>query len=230
VANNYTTADHLQDMFPTLSFEGPTPSGTQFEVILNDLITRASRMIDTYVGRKPGAFKADTDVTYYFDAPRGEGYLYYEQYGERLAGTYGQGHQLWIGELAAAPTSIAISQDGQLTYTALASTDYHLWPYNALDEGHPYMRIDLDVLNGVQSTWYGMTKGVRVIGRFGYSTTPPADVEQAVLIQAARWWKRAQSGWQDKVSIIDNAIALTHLNKLDADVSELIRHYRRQAI
>lgn len=217
-------------MLPALGFGGPAQDGTQYTVILNDLITRASRAIDTYTNRKPGAYRVDADETLYYDAPRGMGYLYYEQYGERMAGNYGDSNCLWIDELAAAPTSIGVSLNGQLSYTALAATDYILWPYNAPSLGEPYIRIDLDLLNGTHSTWYGMKKGVQIVGKFGYSTSVPADIEQATLIQAARWWKRAQTAWQDKINLIDNAQALTYLNAMDSDVKQMIDHYRKMAV
>jgi hypothetical protein len=229
--NDYSTVANLVDMFPNIDLNGQSPSGTAYTHILGDLIHRASRALDRHTNRKPGAYKVDTDVTLYFDAPRGMGYLYYEQYGERMGGSYGDSHHLWIDELAAAPTTVKLSQNGQLTYsTTLATTDYILFPYNALDRGEPYIRIDLDLLNGTHSTWYGMKRGIEITGKFGYSTAVPADVEQAVLIQAGRWFKRAQQAWQDRISILDNALALTYLNKVDYDIAEMVAHYRRLAI
>lgn len=230
--NDYCTATEVTNVLPNLDLSGTAKDGTTYSAILTNFITRASRALDKWTNRKPGAYKVDADVTLYFDAPGGNGVLYgIDTNDNRLGGGYCDAEQLWIDELAAAPTSISISTNGSVTtYTALASTDYLLWPYNALDRGEPYIRIDLDILNGTYATWYGFKKGVKVVGKFGYSTTTPDDVKQAVLIQVARWWKRAETGWQDKVSLLDNTQALTYLNALDKDIQQMIAHYRKVAI
>lgn len=44
---------------------------------------------------------------------------------------------------------------------------------------------------------------VRVTGRWGYADTVPNVVRQACLVQAARWFKRGQSGWADAVGSPD---------------------------
>jgi hypothetical protein len=38
---------------------------------------------------------------------------------------------------------------------------------------------------------------LRVTARWGYSADPPGDVQEAVIAQVVRWWKRGQSAFAD---------------------------------
>src|SRR3990172_573776 len=105
-------ADHLLEA--TLIDGGPK------EAILQTLATRASRLVDAWFGKPEGYWKAEdtASIRYY----NGSGC-----------------DELWPDEMAAAPTEVAVSEDGILTtYTVWASTDYILYPLNALAEGRPY--------------------------------------------------------------------------------------------
>jgi len=186
--------------------------GETYDALLDWLATRASRLIDGYFKRKPGAFAVDTDETRYFDGS-------------------GCGEQ-WIDELAAAPTSVSVAEKGDITsYTAWASTDYMLWPYNALLEGMPYLRLDLDRLYGTKTTWYSYPKGVKVVGKFGFSTAAPDELVQAATIQVIRWFKRGQQGFKD-VGAIESLGSLAYVKELDADVKQILdlAKYQRMTI
>ena len=184
--------------------------GSTYDTILGLFATRGSRAIDRYTNRKPGAFYVSADVTRYFD---GSG-----------------GTELWIGELAAAPTTVQVAETGVLTtLTTWASTDYLLHPYNALDDGEPYRRLDIDVANGTKTCWYAFPKAVKIVGKFGYSATVPDDVKQAAIIQAVRWFKRGQQAFSDTGAIVELG-QLTYTKALDPDVALLIDHLRLQAI
>ena len=204
--NDYCTAAEIKAAMPDGNW------GTSYDTLLSILAARASRTIDRYTARKPGAYKVDADVTRYYDGS-------------------GEAEQL-IGELAAAPTSVAVAEGGDIktpTYTLWASTDYMLWPYNALDRGEPYTRLVIDNLNGSKSVWYEYPKSVKIVGKFGYSAAPPDDVVQATIIQAARWFKRGQQAFQDTGAIVELG-QLTYTKALDPDVALLIEHLRRMAI
>lgn len=187
-----------------------TTFGSGYDAALEALAKRASRAIDRYTNRKPGAFYVDADVTLYFD---------------------GSGDtKLWIGELAAAPTTVQVAETGVLTtLTTWESTDYLCWPYNALDDGQPYTRLDLDIYNGTKSTWYAYPKAIKIAGKFGYSATVPDDVKQAAIIQAVRWFKRGQQAYSDTGAIVELG-QLTYTKALDPDVALMIEHLRVQAI
>lgn len=41
---------------------------------------------------------------------------------------------------------------------------------------------------------------VQVTAEWGFSTTAPAAIKEANIVQAARWWKRGQSAWADTLA------------------------------
>lgn len=186
---------------------------TAYDTLLPDLITRASRALDRYVNRKPGAFAVTTDVTLYFDGSGCE--------------------TLWIGELATTPTSVAVAEGGVVdtvggtggTYTAYTTTDYRPWPYNAPDTGRPYLRLDLDPINGTKGAWYKLKKAVKVVGKFGYSTGAPEDVVQATIIQTVRWFQRGKQAFRDTGAISDLG-QLQYVKALDPDVKLMVDYLK----
>src|SRR5574343_985756 len=100
---DYATFQNVADAMPDITIDD-----VNYQAIITTLASRASRLIDAHKGRKPGAFYVSADVTQYFN---GSG-----------------GAEQWIGELAAAPTSVSVAETGVLTdYTAWASTDYYPW-------------------------------------------------------------------------------------------------------
>jgi hypothetical protein len=198
MASDYITLDDLKTNMADSGLDGVA----DYDVVMDALITRASRMIDRLTGREPGAFAVTADTTRYF--------------------TPTCPTEVWIGELAAAPTTVSMSQTGSLTdHTDLASTDYILWPYNAALEGRPYRRIDLDTLNGDYGVYYQFPKSIKVVGKFGYAESAPEEVVQATLVQAMRWFKRAQQGFADTGAIIELA-QLRYVDKLDRDIVAIL--------
>lgn len=193
---DYVTRDEIKQGLPDSSW------GSDYDAGLDVLAARASRAIDMHLKRKPGAFYVNADVTLYFD---------------------GSGNsQLWIEELAAAPTSVQVAETGVLTtLTSWASTDYVLWPYNALDYGTPYLRLDVDLMSGTKSLWYGYRKAVKIVGKFGFSTTVPGEIKEAAIIQAVRWFKRGQQAFAD-VGAVEALGQLKYVQRLDPDVAGIL--------
>lgn len=196
MTEDYCYVQDIKDNLPDITVD------TTYELMFNTLITRASRAIDTHLKREPGAFAVIADSTRYFTGSGDD--------------------KLWVGEMAAAPTSIAVAEAGVLTtLTTWAATDYYCWPYNALAEGMPYLRLDVDTINGTKYTWYDYPKAVRVIGKFGFSASAPAEIVQATIIQVMRWFKRGQQAYQDTGAIVELA-QLRYTRKLDPDVETLL--------
>lgn len=192
--------DHLVDSGIT---------GSSYDAVLTALAGRVSRMIDKTTKRAPNAYKVESDVTRTFDGS-GESMLY-------------------IDELAAPPTSVSVAESGDLTdYTTWDSTDYHLWPRNALQWGIPYVRLDIDGLNGTKQVWYRYPLSVKIVGKFGYSETVPLPIEEATIIQCVRLLKRGQQGFLDLSSM--DSLGQLRFRRLDPDVLEIIEHYIRGVI
>lgn len=194
MAADYCTIQEIKDTLVDTDLED------DYDDVLERMITDASSLIDSLLKREPGAFYVTADTTRYFS---------------------GSGTQLWIGELAAAPTTVSVAETGTTTYTAWAATDYICWPWNALAEGMPYQRLDIDSYNGSQSSWYGYPKAVKIVGKFGFSATIPSEIKEAAIVQVIRWWKRAAQAYQDAGAIIELG-QMRYVRKLDPDVETII--------
>ena len=204
MANDYCTADEVKAAMPDGNW------GASYDVLIALLATRASRALDRYTKREPGAYYVAADTTRYFTS---DGDI-----------------ELYVGEMAAAPTTVSIAEAGDITdLTALVATDYFMEPYNALLEGLPYNFIKLDVLNGDWAIWPSFQKSIVIVGKFGYSAAVPDDVKQAAIIQCARNFKRGQQGFQD-VGAVAELGQLKYVKLLDPDVQLMVDHLKKVTI
>lgn len=211
--NDYTTISEVKTELIDTNWT------TAYDTLLTTVITDASRAIDTFTGREPGAYSVSSDTTRYFD---------------------GSGcSEQWIGELAALPTTISVAETGVVdnaagtggTYTVYTTSDYFPWPDNALTERRPILRLDLDLLNGSKYVWYKFRRSVKIVGKFGYTTTAnlPPEIKRATKIQAIRWFKRDQQAYQDVGAIVELG-QLRYVQALDPDIAETINHFRKVTI
>jgi hypothetical protein len=203
MANDYITAGEIKAALPDENW------GSGYDATLARLATAASRAIDRFTKREPGFWYVNSDTTRYFDGCGGR--------------------ELWVGYLAAAPTSVSVAETGDVdssagtggTYTAWSATDYLLWPYNATAEGRPYQRLDIDQLNGTKYGWYKFPKGIKIVGKFGWATAVPDEIGQIALIQAVRWFKRGQQSFQDTGAIVELG-QMTYTQQLDPDIAVML--------
>jgi hypothetical protein len=179
-----------------------------YDEVLGNMITAASRLIDKAVGGWANYFYPTTDSqTRYFD---------------------GSGSEVQYIDPAVSITSVAVSGSGRAVtdYTAwTADSDYFVAPYNHTAIGYPITNLVVDNDSGSKGTWGKTKKGVKVTGIFGWSLTPPADVEQACKIQAVRWFMRAKQGYQDAAAN-PNLGEMVYMQELDPDVKMLLRPYQ----
>jgi hypothetical protein len=198
MANNYLDRDNIKLAIPDVSW------GATYDAVMDRIAEEASREIDRYLGKKPGAFAAEAAAARYFTG----------------SGT----GELWVPEMAEAPTEVAVAEAGDLTdYTTWAATDYLLWPYNAPENDEPYTKLEIDVLNGTKQLWFNYPKSVKITARWGYSLDPPADVEHACIIQAIRSFKRAQQAYQDTGAVLDVG-QLQYVKGLDPEVQTFLEN------
>lgn len=189
---------------------------TKYDAILSWLITRASRMIDKFTKREPNTFLVDTDTIRYFD------------------GHADRPHEVWIGELAQVPTTVEAAEGGVMddsagsggTYTTWAASDFLLWPDNAVLENTPFLRLDVETLNGTKANIPPYRKAMKITGRFGYSLLVPDDVKQAATIQCIRWFKRGQQAFKDVGAIVELG-QLQFVQQIDPDVRNIVDHLAR---
>lgn len=201
---DYCTAAEIKAQLPESGLTSTTD--TAYDAMLVTYITTASRLIDREVGRWPKFFYPSTDtVTRYYD-------------GDGTA-------DLWTDEFISV-SSIGISEEGGLEtsdYTTLSSSDYILWPYNT-STSKPYYRIIIDTLNGNYLDWPDYRKSVKVAGVFGYSTTPPAEIKQACIIQVVRWYMKAKAAFM--MAGASPEVGRPNLSALDTDVKALLNAFK----
>lgn len=131
---------------------------------------------------------------------------------------------LFIDDLTAV-TTLKTDEDGDRTYEVTwATTDYDLLPDNAALDGAPYTMIAITP-DGDYNFPVGIRKGVQLKAFFGYSTTVPAQVREACLLQCARIYKRKDAPF----GVVGNAELgeLRVLQKLDPDVEFMLRPLAR---
>jgi hypothetical protein len=194
---NYCTVEDIKFTLPDVVWP------TDRDAVLSNLCADASRAIDIFTRREPGAFAVEAAVARYFDGT-GENYL-------------------WIpGGLADAPTLVEMSPDPTLaTYITVASTDYIMWPYDAPSRSQPYARLDINSYgSGLWSAWMGWRRAVRITAMFGFSKEPSAIIKRATITQACRWYMRGQQSFQDVGAKVE--VGQKVYKGVDLDISLLL--------
>jgi hypothetical protein len=185
---------------------------TSYDVVLAELITAASRLIDEQVGKWPNYFypSTDTEIRYYNT----------DDY-----------YCLQIDE-AVSVTAVAVSEGGEITstgYTVWAATDYIEAPYNYARTGEPIRWLEVDIANGTQYGFSRYPKGNKITGIFGYSTTPPAEIKRACIIQTVSMFMQDKQGWRDAGASAELGQMVYNRN-LHPVADEILRQYRNKAI
>lgn len=202
--NDYATTTDVKAAMPSDNM------GDTYDTILGLLVTRASREIDRFTKHYAGYWYATTDETRYFDGS-----------GTRIQA---------IDDIISVPTTVEVSETADIdaaattdsgTYTTWATSDYLLFPYNAAKHGKPYNQLHIDQLNGTKFQWYSFPKSVKITAIFGYANTVPPEIQQATILQAARWLKRGLQGFQDTGAIVELS-KLVYTKGLDPMVEELL--------
>lgn len=196
LTNGYATLDELRDRlgFPT--------SDVADDHILGSIITAVSRWIDAYTGRR--FYTTVADETRYQTAEFAD---------------------LLILDLdVVSLTTLSTDGDGDRTYeTTWAATDFDLEPYNATLDGEPYRCIAVTPA-GRYGFPRGIQRGVKIVGKFGW-TTAPGPVNEACLLQSERIYKRKDAPF----GVLGSAEMgqMLVIPKLDPDVELMLRPYRR---
>lgn len=197
MTETYGTAAELQ---ARLWGEDVTPAGAD-EMALEQILEGASRWIDKFCGRR---FYAESETRYY---------------------TPQFSNLLEVDDLLSV-TTLQTDEDGDRTYEITwASTDYDLFPYNAILDGQPYTMIR--VTPEGDYSFPRVAKGVKIVGSFGYCTLPnlPADVREACLLQSERLYKRKDAPFG--IAGPSELGQMRLIQELDPDVKQLLSAYVR---
>jgi hypothetical protein len=199
VADEYATTQQVAQHL----LEAGLIDSDEFETLLSDLAVRASRLIDAWFGKYDGYFKADAAASI----------RYYNGNDEV---------EIFPDHMAVAPTEVAVAEAGDLTnYTVWASTDYILYPLNAVADGQPFRSILIDRINGTKWKWYKFPQAVKITAQWGWHVEVHPVIEEACIVQVARWFKRGQQAFQDAGAVTD-LTQLRYLKKIDPEVQLLL--------
>ena len=179
------------------------PTGTTtHDTLLAAFIVRAQAIIDGHCGR---TFEAATNTAKYFDA---------------LSDV--DGRTLWVGAHDLA--SIASIYNGDDPYTVIASDEYVTEPRN----GTPIYAIRLLGSSGVSWTYEeDPENAISVTGKWAYSVTAPADIQQATIRMASYLYRqRDNSGDLDRALLAEGRVILP--TDLPGDVARILRPYVRE--
>jgi len=193
-----------QDVATHLIDDGELMDGDsgKYQPLLEALVSRASELVDYWFGYPTGHFKAASATIKYFD---GNG-----------------GLELWPGHMADVPSEVAVAEAGDLsTYTIWSADDYLVKPYNAAAEGYPYRSLLIDTINGSKSRWYKYHRSVKITAKWGWSETPPNVIQEAVIVQCARWFMRGKQAFQDAGAVTE-LMRMRYLQKIDPEIELLL--------
>lgn len=205
---DYLTVAQIKAYAPTNEIE----TSTTWDTMLATLCTNLSRAWDTLTFRQAGDYLVSVPATRYYDGvPRTAAYP----------------DVIQIGEIAAVPTSVSISPNGNPAgFIALQATDFFMYPYNAGTVGKPYTQVRLNQATGSFKSWPTRQRSIQVVGLFGYSTMVPADVIEALLLYAIRMVRKAQTNYLEVGTLLDTGQVMVGM-KRDPDISDLISVYRQ---
>lgn len=176
------------------------------DALLTVLIGAAQKQIETLTGR---VFEVAADSTRVY-TPLGPDY----------------GGNLWID-------GITLGLDYDLCQlTSITNGDGANIPTNAVSllplNGVPYSAIRIKLNQAYAWTYTGSPDGsVSIVGRWGYSITPPADVVELTKETAARMYRR-RNGTENRItdSISADAVFMPAY-RLPDDIAKLLTPYRR---
>lgn len=172
-------------------------TGTSDDTLLGELIDAATAMIDTETGT---TFAVNSDSTRYLDAIG------------NVDGAY-----LLFDQWCASITSIT-NGDG----VVVSATDYVTEPRGDT----PFYAVKLKSSKDV--TWdydEDEENAIAVVGKWGYSTTPPADVVQACKRLAAFLYRQRENANDvDRAVVVGNATVLP--SQLPADVAKMLAPFK----
>ena len=175
MANAYLTDQELKDALP----DGIRAATTKYDSLIRQLCERVSRAIDRHCKTR---FYPSLE-TRYFDGSNE--------------------HEMWTPDLLGLvdATSIAMSNDNGLTYTALAATDYYLTRAGDYNTPWSYNKLVINMPSGNYSSFYGGQRSIRIAGTWCTHDN------------------RAEA-WEDSLdAVVDNPLAIgaTTLTVTDVD-------------
>lgn len=212
MANDYVTVVEIKDALA----DSGNQLGSTYDTRLGRTAARASRLFDRETNREPGAYYSTAGVVRYFK---------------------GSGDTRQFLDEFTSITTLAVAESGDVDYstdtggdyTTWAASDYRLLPNNAPKFGEPYFEIEIDVLNGSKSIFYAYEKGLKITAAWGFSTTAPVDVVEAVTEIAVNMFHNGQMAYARGAANAGLGVS-GRVAVISPNVQDIIAVYRRMAV
>lgn len=176
-----------------------------YDGILGTLITRVSRQIDAYCGRR--FYVPASDETYLLD---------------------GSGTRRLFFELAAAPTTVRVRNSMQDPWRVVPVADVLLQPADRR-AGWPSEWIEItETPSGAEARFPRGLRTVEIVGRRGFTVTPD-EVKQAAVEMTVRAWRARDQGFSDAIGV-DELGTVQVARVMPALTRQMLDHYRRVTV
>lgn len=197
IVNGYTTLPALKAYKSILSVNA-TDDG-----VIEALAEAASRYIDRFTGRR--FYTTQNDETRTYQAANGA--------------------RVYPDDIISV-TTLKTDEDGDRTYEITwAATDYDLLPDNAALNGEPYTYIQVAPLG--RYSFPLQRRGVQVVGKFGYSSTTPDDIELACQMIVVSLYQNRFGGQTEGAATITGAGVVITPKDIPAGAVEIIKKFAR---
>jgi hypothetical protein len=193
ITNGYTTLKEYKFRFDITDNDDDSD--------IESIITAVSRSIDNICWQR--FFTTSADETRYYSADFS--------------------NWLRLPERIISITTLKTDDDNDRTYenTWTEGTDFDLMPFNAITDGEPFRYIELTP-NGNYRFPAGISKGVQIIGKFGWSGAPVV-IEEVCLMMANRLMARRNMpmGVSGAAAVGQMRVVVEKM-KSDQDIMELL--------
>jgi len=168
--------------------------------LLQEAVEDAQSYIESQTNRR---FEANTETRYFGRWARDD-------------------HDSRILDMGTDLLTVTTLTNGDSSSTVIASTKYWLLPRNG---SPPYHQIQL--YQDISDYWeWDTDKWVSVLGTWGYSNTPPADIVRACTALAAYFYRQKDAQMFDTTAVLESG-ALVVPQGIPATVTRILERYKR---
>jgi len=144
----------------------------------------------------------------------------------QLAGTFGYARKVTLANVACS-SSINAAVTTLPVNGAVSTSDFYVGDTVVLDNEQMYVTQASSTSYTVIRAVNGSTAGTHGSGGTINVVNYPSDVSQAAFIQAARIWRRKDSGFANEVGFPETGQMVTFRGGLDSDVKQMLSRVRR---
>jgi hypothetical protein len=194
------------------------------------LLDTATRNIDRFCNR-PDGFTADDTASAHYYVGSGKPYQLVDDFVELSAVAVKDSasddedeYTAWtIGTLGTTAEADVFAATGDPKFPDYVTTPYTMLVVGANGDYAIFTSGEYSFKAGFRpyTTVPGGVPTVKVTAKWGYATETPADIVEACIMQAARWFKRLQSAMSDTLASGDMG-TLMYTQSLDPDIKRIL--------